>query len=245
MKSDILLLTGWGSTCDVWESIIPALEDRYHINCITPPWVPENELAVSLHDLNEYIAALAASIKAATNVVAWSLGGLIAIRLALAVPERITKIVFIASAARFVDEETAINPEWFEKFQSDFKTRPEATLKKFIALQAKGDEFAQSALRRLRATLPLDRYDYNECGLGLSLLANLNLDKELKRLPGIAGFIHGECDSVLPVQAGRAAAAECGVKFYSIPAAGHAVHVSHPKLVSENILKLLQLERDE
>ncbi len=198
-----------------------------------------------MHDLNEYIAALAASINAATQVVAWSLGGLLAIRLAMAAPKRITNIVFIASAARFVDLETAIDPAWFETFQSDFKNRPEATLKKFLTLQTKGDEFAQTALRQLRASLPVDRYDYNECDLGLSMLANLNLDRELKRLPCSAGFIHGECDAVLPVRAGRAAAAKSGAKFYSIPAAGHAVHVSHPQLVSEYILDILDPGRDE
>ena len=245
MKSDLLFLTGWGSTCDVWESIIPALQDRYHINCITPPWVPENELAVSLSDLNEYIDALAASIKVATNVVAWSLGGLLAIRLALVAPKLINNIVFIASAANFVNQETAINPDWFEKFKSDFRNCPEAMLKKFLALQTKDDEYGQSTLRQLRKILPVEQYDLKECELGLSLLANLNLNSELKRLPCSAGFIHGERDAVLPIQAGRAAAAVCSAKFYSIPAAGHAVHMSHPQLVSEIILNFLNAERDE
>ena len=201
--------------------------------------MPKNELAVSLHDLNQYIATLATSIKASTNVVAWSMGGLIAIRLALAVPEQINKIVFIASAANFVNQKTAIDPVWFENFQSDFRNRPEATLKKFLALQTKGDEFAQSALRQLRDILPVDQYDFNECDLALSMLANLDLNSELKRLPCSAKFIHGECDAVLPVQAGRAAAAKCGAKFYSIPAAGHVVHVSHPQTVSKHILEFL------
>ena len=202
-------------------------------------------MAVSLSDLNEYIAAVAATIKTTTNVVAWSLGGLMAIRLALAAPSLINKIVFIASAAKFVNQGTAINPAWFKKFQSDFKNRPAATLKKFLALQTKDDEYSQSALRQLRNILPVEQYDFNECDLGLAMLANLDLNSELKRLPCSAGFIHGECDAVLPIQAGRAAAAECGAKFYSIPAAGHAVHVSHPQLVAEIILNYLDVERDE
>lgn len=196
----------------------------------------KNELAASLQDPDAYIRTLASLVATKTNVVAWSFGGLLAIKLADAYPALINKIAFIASTSKFVHHEVAISPHWFKKFQLEFVNQPGAALKKFLSLQATGDEFTQSTTRRLREVSPIKTYDYYECSLGLSLMENLDLGAELKRLPCKVAFIHGECDAVLPIQAGRTAAALCNAAFYSIPVAGHAPHVSHPHQISELIL---------
>ena len=109
-----------------------------------------------------------------------------------------------------------------------------------MALQAKGDEFAKQTLRQLRDVSDIDRYDIRECKFGLTMLEDLDLSGELARLTCEAAFIHGESDAVLPLGAGRTAASLCNARFYTIPAAGHAPHVSHPQQVSGVILDSLR-----
>ena len=199
----------------------------------------------SLSDLDSYTQALGASVRANTHVVAWSFGGLLAMRLATDFPAVVKKILFIASTAKFINQNSAIDPRWFNQFQFEFEKQPQVVLKKFLSLQTKGDEFAQSTLRQLREVSPVTTYDFHECKLGLSLLGKLDLTEELKQLSCATAFVHGECDAVLPVEAGRAAAALCGAKFFSIPEAGHAPHVSHPQHVSKIISNFFPSEYDD
>lgn len=179
---------------------------------------------------------LAKSIKYSTHVVAWSLGGLIAIRLATSFPALVNKIVFVSSAARFVSQEKGIDPGWFDQFQREYDKQPIAVLKKFLALQVKGDEFSKTTLRQLRAANSIDLYNLDECRFGLSLLQELDLVAELKQLSSALAFVHGERDAVLPICAAQNSADLGNAEFYSIPAAGHAPHVSHPEEVANFIM---------
>lgn len=212
------------------------MEDRYQIDCVSPSWISESALAASIKDFDHYISILAKSIKHSTHIVAWSLGGLFAIRLAKKFPALVNKIVFVSSAARFVSQEVGIDPGWFDQFQRDYGKQPIAALKKFLALQVKGDEFSKTTLRQLRAASCIDLYNLDECRFGLTLLQELDLVVELKQLSSELAFVHGECDAVLPICAAQKSAELSNAKFYSIPAAGHAPHVSHPEEVANFIM---------
>lgn len=220
----------------MWSSIIPVLEDRYQINCVAPPWVPRNLLGTSIRDLDNYIEKLAATITTSNYVLAWSLGGLVAIKLATNFPALVSKIIFIASTTQFVNSKSAIDPVWFKQFQLDFKCQPKIVFNKFLALQAKGDEFAKHTLRQLRDVSAIEDYDLGECEFGLAMLEDLDLSGELAHMACDAAFIHGESDAVLPIAAGRTAANLCNAQFHAIPSAGHAPHVSHPQQVSSVIM---------
>ena len=97
MNKDILLLTGWGATCTVWEPIIPALSDGCQVNCVTPCWLNHHVIEGSLGDVDDYIEKLALTITRPINIVAWSMGGLLAIKLATRFPDAVENICFISS----------------------------------------------------------------------------------------------------------------------------------------------------
>lgn len=239
MQNNLLLLTGWGATCNVWEPIIPALESRYQIKCVNPPWVKDNELSASLDNLDNYVGILSNSFKGqAVKVIAWSLGGLIAVRLAERYPELIKQIIFIASAPQFIadgNNQYCIDRNWFESFVKDFKDKPQDTLKKFIALQVKDDENAMGTARLLKKYCDVKYFNLDECYLGLKIL-EIPLLKELQNLKCTTSFIHGEKDSVLSYKAAEFAARQVNSEIQIVKNAGHVPHVSHP----ENTVPLIE-----
>lgn len=242
MSKEILLLTGWGATCGVWNSIIPALDSRYHVQCHVPTWVMESKMKTSLMDFDEYIHELAAMFVNQINIIAWSMGGLIAIRLATLYPGRVKKICFLSSVSNFVDQHNAhagIDYQWFQSFCNQYQQHPIRTLKKFLTLQVSGDEFAKTALARLKKICPFEQYNLRECRLGLTLLNDLDLTDQLIGLDCDTIFIHGEQDAVVQSTAAKHVAMLSQAPIHMISHAGHVPHVSHAQQVTEIINQYL------
>ncbi len=238
MNKNILLLTGWGATCTVWGPIIPALSDGCQINCIEPSWFEDCEINSSLIDVDGYIEKLAVTISMPTNIVAWSMGGLLAIKLAARYPELIENICFISSVPRFVsvdNENAGIDYQWFNQFCEQYQMQPIATLNKFLALQAKNDASVRTCLRFLKKACDFERYDLIECGVGLKLLQQLDLSEQLKTLRCKTSFIHGSSDAVVNLQSVQHAAQMSNSPLSIIADAGHVPHISQPDNVAHII----------
>lgn len=234
MKKEILLFTGWGATCDVWEMIIPALSEGYQINCHTPSWLGENKMCASLSNFDEYIDELGTAIKSSKSIIAWSMGGLIAIALAKRYPQLIKKICFVSSVPNFVakdDPYAGIDFDWFQEFLYQYQQRPLKTLKKFLTLQVKGDEFAKQTLVNLKKYCQFDVYNLIECGYGLELLCKLNLKEDLTSLDCDTVFIHGKQDAVIAPQAVEHIVSYSNSSIHWIENAGHVPQLSHAEQV--------------
>ena len=234
----MLLLTGWGATCNVWEPIIPALSIGCQINCLTPSWLGDSKIASSLNNIEDYVEKLAATINAPVNIVAWSMGGLIAIQLATQFPSLVNSINFIASVPKFANpdnQNTGIDYQWFNKFVNQYQESPEKTLKNFLALQVKNDSQARNSLRVLKNACDLANYNMVECGYGLNLLQQLDLSDQLKSLECKTLFIHGDSDAVVSYQSAQYAASLSNSPIVLIPDAGHVPHISRPNEVASII----------
>ncbi len=243
MEKDILLLTGWGATCAVWEPIIPVLSNGYQINCVIPSWHRDSKIAGSLGEIDNYIENLAATINRPTNIIAWSMGGLLAVKLAARFPEYIENICFIASVPKFVcqdNKNAGIDYQWFTGFLARYQTQPMSALNKFLTLLAKGDESARTSLRFLKKACDFENYDLKECGYGLALLQQLDLLETLKTLQCNTSFIHGASDAVVSLVSAQHAAYISDSPLSIISGAGHAPHISQPDAVARIINTYLQ-----
>ena len=236
MQKNILLLTGWGATCTIWEWIIPALDEGCQVNCVIPSWLKSDAYG-SLSELDRYIDNLANSIHSPVRIIAWSMGGQIAIRLASRYPELVTTICFLSSVPNFVSKDNinnGIDYDWFCTFEDEFEKSPLLTLKKFLVLQVKNDEFAKQTLSRIRSDTSIEQYDFIECKFGLDLL-KLNLMSDLLKLTCDKFFIHGDADAVVNIHSAKNAAKLSNSTCYTIQGAGHVPHVSHALEVCEII----------
>ena len=242
MQKNILLLTGWGATCKVWQPLTEGLASKYELLCPNPSWVDDCENKSGEKDFDAYVESVSQKLTQDTNIIAWSYGGLIAIRLATYFPQLVKQIIFIASTPKFIGDKNfmGIDQEWYNKFKDNFGQQPQATFNRFIALQASGDEKGKLLLKQLKQYCDYTNYDLSCCSKALRYLGELDLFEELLVLKCKTSFIHGEHDAVLNIEASRDVAKQLDVNFFVINAAGHVPHVSHP----EKVLSVLNLLLD-
>ena len=235
MKDDVLLLNGWGATCSLWGSIIPVLSSSFQINCVESSWAKHD---VSIANIDNYIEGLVEQLNSAVHIVAWSMGGLIAIRLATRLPEFVTSIHFISSVPNFVSDENqyaGIDSRWFRNFVEAYEKSPIKTLKNFLVLQAKGDRRAKLVLDNLKNSLKIEDINFEELRYGLDMLRSSDFSEELVNLTCKKFFIHGDHDAVVNIEAARFVAEINKSRLHVIEGAGHVPHVSGVVEVAEII----------
>ena len=239
-KVKALLISGWGTQAAIWDPIIPVLERAYQIEVIEPPWVAAGQALGSITAVDHYIDTLAQRVDANTTLIAWSLGGLLALRLAARFPSKIKQLVLISSTAYFPCDEggaNGIDRMWLDKFCQRFAAAPEKTLQRFMTLQVKGEQQAKPCLRLLQQLCNVSQYDMDECEAGLMLLLRMDVRPQLKQIKQQVRVIHGQNDAVLPLAAGQNLAQYFNTKCSVIEGAGHVPHLSQPEAVVDAILQ--------
>ena len=190
---DILFLNGWSFTSGFIDPYIKQLAgDRtFHIEDISDE-----------HGSVEGLEHLLAYLKRGTVIVGWSLGGMLAIRLASIAEARGVKfssLVCLAAAPVFVGSETTfqgMSHEAFAQFEAMAKN-PDELVKQFPFLITQGAQDQRKLLREVRAA-----YGTHVQAVGLRdssfvLLRDLDVNEELEGLNAAILFVFGEQDSLI------------------------------------------------
>jgi pimeloyl-[acyl-carrier protein] methyl ester esterase len=178
-------------------------------------------------------AALAASAQRLT-VVGWSLGGLIAMRWALAQPECVARLVLIAATPRFVASEDwphAMATETLARFGEELRIAWKPTVQRFLALQVRGSEHGRATLALMREQLFARGEPSPETLAGaLAVLACTDLRADLAALTQPTLVVVGSRDTLALPGAGAWLAEHLpNAKCVSVPGAAHAPFLSHPE----------------
>lgn len=234
-KPVLALVHGWGMNARVFDPLATALADAFDVHVLDLPGhggrapLPDDTLAAWADDL-------AQRLPAAATVLGWSLGGQVAMRAALDRPDRIARLVLLASTPRFVAA-----PDWphglaaadLDVFGDALLADPRGTLGRFLALQTRGAPDQKAllyALRRVLAEAPEPAPP--ALAAGLAMLRDTDLRIEAKRIEQPALVIHGRLDTLTPTGAGQWLAAHLPqARALALPRAAHAPHLSHPDAV--------------
>jgi pimeloyl-[acyl-carrier protein] methyl ester esterase len=150
-----VLLHGWGVSNSVWDGFAKQL------NCFKSVGVPCLYTASSKAKNIEALAeAIKEKIENDTVVVAWSLGGLVATRLA-SLSNKIKAIVYIASPPCFVNKsywKNVLEGESIHGLQDSMLNDSKATLEYFAGLIAHGDKDTKKIIRIIRTNLANEKY---------------------------------------------------------------------------------------
>lgn len=255
-RSVLVFLHGWGSDKRQWQSFVPtlleALGDEREMVFIDLPGFGDNS-DFRCDDLEHMLKQLARIIPGNATLIGWSLGGMIATQLASRHPEKIGRLITIATNPLFVKNDAeiaagkapwkhAMERETFSDFVNGFADDPEATLKRFIALQSMGDSERRQVTDTLKNLLSSSAHSQQSCWANaLSYLDQLDNRTALRNLTQPALHIYGKSDALVPVRAGRALQGLAPSHWVeSITAAGHAPHISHPREVATMINSFLR-----
>ncbi|MHB1280655.1 MAG: alpha/beta fold hydrolase [Acidithiobacillus sp.] len=237
----LVLLHGWGMESRVfasWRSLLDA-----HFTCISydlpghgqTPCAPSGlAWSAGLEGLRQMLAQEASK----PLLLGWSLGGLLALGIALQHPELLVGLVLISSSPAFCqhpDWSPAIPAATLEEFAQRLRDDPQGTRHRFLALQVLNDPQGRRALEGLSAWPMPDQACLAD---GLGLLREVDLREQLTALPMPVHLLHGRQDRIVPIGAGEYLHERLtGSRFTLLEQAGHAPFLSQPQACTQALLE--------
>ncbi len=230
---NLVMLHGWGMNNAVWSELRPGLTSRYRVTCLELPGHGESGYDPLRYRLDDWVDACLDAAPPHARWVGWSLGGQVALRLAIRHPERVERLVMISSSPRFVRGpgwDHAMLEQTLRQFAATLEKNHRQTLIRFLSLQVQGDEQARETLRLLRRELDL-RPAPNDQALehGLNLLLNTDLRDQLHLLRCPNLWLYGDRDTLTPPES-MDDLRQLGVpnaSFALVPYSAHAPFLSH------------------
>ncbi len=249
----ILFIHGWGMNSGVWIDIAQYLEQLYPqrlIRAVDLPGYGQSSIsAVDELDGDYNSQTLARSLEPLleakqTIIIAWSMGGLVAIELLGLKSPKIEKLILVSSTPCFVQTEDwpyAVEAQIFADFRQSLIIDHQATLKRFLAIQALGSRTAREDIKILQTHL-LQRGESEPRALeqGLQILIKEDKRQQLQEITDVPIIlIAGKHDTLAKYQGQKAIARQDNISLYAIPFAGHAPFISHPEEFKQILQKVI------
>jgi len=229
---------GWAANLRVFDAMRAALAGHWRTIAIDlpghgrSPWVEGAEAADPESIAAQTVSGLLAQMPPRATLIAWSLGGQLALRAAARAPERIAGLVLIGTTPRFLRGEDwphGAEARTLEQMRAHLNEDYRGTVSDFLELQVRGSRDAAAVHAALRDAL-LQQGEAHPAALqaGLALLSATDLRAQLATLHIPALVIAGQYDRVTPPGASAALAAMLPqARHLEIPRAGHAPFLSH------------------
>lgn len=232
------MIHGWGFDSGVFKSLIGNLEQRFRIKTIDLPGYSKQEL-VSEYSLSALVRLIDDQVSEPAIYFGWSMGGLIALELAITQAEKVKSLILMTSTPCFAKKENwsyAMDRSILVNFVSAYNKEPELTLDKFSYLASEGSKNPRNWIRELKK-LSTAKVDQKALQQGLQLLLNTDLRESLRDLEIPTLMIFGEKDSLVPVGVEKEICL-LNEKFRTkiISGSGHTPFLTDTKLVAELII---------
>ena len=250
----LTLIHGWGAQSSVWRDWARAhLADHFAVTLIDLPGFGLSPALseVKQQEVNQaWLAALADVLPSETSLLGWSLGGLLAQQLAVRQPDRVKKLVCLASTPRFMQAEDwhyGISVPLMADFVKAVGLDSFALLNRFWKLQLQGGDGARQLMKHFVSQMQ-NRQLPSLQGLqqGLMLLRDLDLRNSLEQIAQPTLWLLGERDPLVPY-AMTEQLVECqpSAQIAKIEGAAHVPFFSHPEQTAQAIVSFLtQSEKD-
>jgi 3-oxoadipate enol-lactonase len=240
----LVLLNSLGATEDMWAPQLPMLESHYRvIRCDTRGHgqSPTPASPYSFDDIvGDVLAVMDAHGVKTASVMGLSMGGMTALGLGLAAPERIDRVICCAARA---DAPPPFVQSWHDRLAKMDDGGIEAVWNGTVGFWLSEDTRSnhperEAALRE--AFLKTTEEGYRGCAhalMGLDYLRQLG-DMKVPTL-----FVAGENDAGAPPETMQAMANACpGSEFTIVPGAKHVINIDRPDDFAVAIMAFLGLD---
>jgi pimeloyl-[acyl-carrier protein] methyl ester esterase len=226
---NLVMIHGWGMHKGVWGDFAQILSETFTLHLVELPGHGEQDRTDCEFTLTQVVEELSMLLPRA-SFLGWSLGGLIAAKLALDYPENVDRLILISTNPSFVrthEWENAQDPQVFEDFFKSLENDLPQTLHRFNRLQVAGSLKAKQTLNLLQAYQP-ELPAMNALRCGLRILSSENLSGNLCDIKTPTLVVGGSRDALVPVDAVRITARRIpGAELQVFDGAGHAPFLSH------------------
>lgn len=229
---DLVLVHGWGLHGGLFGAIVPQLARSFRVHVVDLPGHGRSPFKCG-SGLRAWADAVQDAVPGRAVWLGWSLGGLVAMRVALDAAERVAKLVLVGATPRFTATDGwphAQSVEVVDRFGQELVANFRKTVQDFLTLQSLGDEHAREQVRAIRPRL-FEHGDPDPRGLaaGLAILHDSDLRAELVSLEAPTLLITGARDRLTPPGASQAIAALApDARVVVVPGAAHAPFLNNP-----------------
>ncbi|MHB1117513.1 pimeloyl-ACP methyl ester esterase BioH [Sideroxydans sp.] len=239
----LVMLHGWGMHGGIWGDAVIRLSDDFEVHNVDLPGHGASE-AQNDFTLDSIIEALDAQFGEPVAVLGWSLGGIIAQYWAARSPQKIERLILMASTPCFTEREDwlfGMAGETLQQFAAELEKNHAATLRRFLALQVRGSENERELLMALREQLfSRGEPDLSALRGGLEILRDADLRESLSCIKQPTLAIAGQRDKLTPPQASHYLAQVMpNARVVEIEGAAHAPFLSHIDTVVQHIKRFL------
>ena len=179
------------------------------------------------------------------NILGWSLGGQVAMSLAIRMPEFVEKLILMSTTPCFVEKKDwsyGVNKQFFSNFEMEAKQNLNNTLMKFFLIQTRDIDDSKNVMSFLKNTF-IEISDENKSGmqLGLNVLKETDLRNEVQKIDKPSLIIAGDKDRLTSSKASIWLYEKIkGATLKEIKGANHMAFISHRETMTESVKKFLQ-----
>ncbi len=234
----LIMLHGWGWNSTIWEPLIPQLSEKFQLFLIDLPGFGKSSFLSTDYDMPHLKERLLEVTPDKGYWLGWSLGGMIAWYVALSHPERVTRLMTVASSPKFVagDNWPGVSLPTLEKFSCMLQENYQKTLLEFLELQLRGAPRNKELFVELKSQILLTPHTLAALTSGLTLLQDLDLRTTLAKQQCKSLHLFGSHDTLVPVRVTEkiqalSSQADCLV----IPKSGHMPFLSQQSVFVEAV----------
>jgi pimeloyl-[acyl-carrier protein] methyl ester esterase len=230
--ADVALLHGWGLHGGIFDALATSLAAHHRVHVLDLPGHGRSPWAKGAGDLEGMARGVAAHLPERCSLVGWSLGGLVAVRVATLFPARVPALALIATGAagaRRRDGDAGPDDELLAAMAERLGRDWRGTVQEFLGLEVRGDANPLVALRELKRCVQEGGAPSTAAlEAGLAILRTVDLRPELGAVRARTLVVAGEYDRLTPPAAAAALAAGiAGARYVEVQRAAHAPFLSH------------------
>lgn len=228
---DLVMLHGWGMHSGIWDTVRDELATDFRLHLVDLPGYGLSP-ACEPYTMEQIAETLLPVLPERAGICGWSLGGQLALHLALRFPDKVGRLALVATTPRFTvdgDWPYGVMPVVLNEFARSLAQDYAGTLKRFLSLQVRGSDAARQALASLRKRLfQRGQPSQDTLQAGLQLLLHTDLRQRVKSVFQPVMVIHGEQDTLADARAAEWLSRNLPhANLLLLPHCAHAPFLSH------------------
>lgn len=239
VRGTLGIIHGWGFDSQVMAGLAAELSPSWNTHLIDMPGYGHNHVASFSRSIDNIASNLISAIPPHSILVGWSLGGMVAIKIAHSMRGKIKAIILLASTPCFVrkhDWPHGIESPQIKNMVKRVSTENDEVLREFAGLTARGDISPKETIREFRLLHKMNKVDPRALLQGLDILINTDLRIELSELKCRVIMLLGDRDQLVASSTGNAARKILpSLQLNYMKETGHAPFISKRKESAEAI----------
>ena len=201
---DLVLIHGWGMHSGIWEPIIDRFSNQYTLHLVDIPGMGKSHV-INPYDLDHVTEEISKALPPSFDILGWSLGSLIAIKMSLMYPKKIHRIVLVGGTPCFINQTDwsyGVDVRDFNNFANNLFKNYKSTMINFYILQLMHSKNSKLIIKKLKEMEAIENPpEIKSLQLGLDILLNNDLRNDINKIKHQTLLITGDMDRLTPKSA--------------------------------------------